>query len=191
MYRKRQPEPLPYHRNFRLRLPADQGHLVVATTSRMVSVIRIRTPHGQPDYTIRWLVSDVPALAALYDNLWGWNLVGLIGFIEREIDMATFDLRQGEAREWLDDINTVSIPSLRPKRQHKRPVEQTIPLIREFVMSNPWCTRLDIARFLGRSKSPYLVAQIEWMVNKGILGRSQNIRPNGFIEFRYIVVDDE
>ena len=105
--------------------------------------------------------------------------------------MATFDLRDGEARAWLDDFKTVSIPSLHQKRQQKRPIEQTLALIREFVMQEPWCTRLDIARFLGRSKSPYLVAQIEWLVNNGTLGRSQNIRPNGFIEFRYIVVDDE
>ena len=63
-------------------------------------------------------------------------------------------------------------------------------MIREFVLEHPFCTRLEIARAIGRSKSPYLLAQIEWLVMNGTLARSIQIRPNGAIEYRYIVIDD-
>lgn len=87
-------------------------------------------------------------------------------------------------------LSTVSIPSQKRARQEKRPAEQAMQMIREFVLEHPNCTRLEIARGIDRAKSPYLLTQIEWLVNVGTLGRSVNIRANGVIEYRYIVVDD-
>lgn len=185
MYQKRQPQPLPYHRNFRLRLPADQGHLVVATTSRMVSVYRICTPHGQPDYSTYWLVSGDPALAALHHDLWGWDLVALIGFIGRKIDVTQLNLRGEEAREFLDRLSTVSAPSRTQKQADKRPAGQSMELIRAFVVDHPGSTRLEICRAIGRKKTPTSIAQIECLVEINVLARTHFMRPGGTIEYRY------
>lgn len=69
-------------------------------------------------------------------------------------------------------------------------MEQAMQLIHDFVLGHPNCTRLEIARAIGRAKTPYLLSQIEWMVLHGTLARTTNVRPNGVIEYRYIVVDD-
>lgn len=63
-------------------------------------------------------------------------------------------------------------------------------MILEFVLENPNCTRLEISRHLGRSKNPFVLAQIEWLVMNGKLARTTNVRPNGTIEYRYIFVGD-
>lgn len=186
MYRKRQPEPLPYHRNFRLRLPADRGHLVVATTSRMVSVYHICTPHGQPDYSTYWLASDDPALAALHHDVWGWDLVALIGFIGRKIDVTKLNLRDGEAREFLDHLSTVSAPSRKQQQADKRPAGQSMKLIEDFVIEHPGSSRLEICRAIGRKKTPTSIAQIECLVEINVLARTHFIRPGGAVEYRYV-----
>lgn len=188
MYRKSQPEPLPYQRNFRIRL--QQGHLLIATTRLIVAVHHFPSPRAEADYTIRFLVSDNPELAQIYHPIEGWDFVGLINFLWRKIDiLRTLDLRD-EAVRAEAGLRTVSIPSQKPARQEKRSMEQAMTMIREFVLEHPNCTRLEIARAIGRAKTPYLLSQIEWLVLHGTLARTTNVRPNGAIEYRYIVVDD-
>lgn len=99
------------------------------------------------------------------------------------------DLRDDKLRSELG-LRTVSSPYQKPPRQEKRSAEQAMAMIRDYVLAHPFCTRLEIARAIGRSKSPYLLSQIEWLVLNGTLARSINMRPNGAIEYRYIVVDD-
>ena len=188
MYRKPEPEPLPYQRNLKVRLP--QGHLLISTTRLMVTVHHFPSPRAEPDYTIRFMVSDNPELAQLLHPIEGWDFIGLVKFLWRKIDMLNhLDLRDEKLRSELG-LRTVSSPSQKPQRQEKRPAEQAMAMIREHVLNHPFCTRLEIARAIGRSKSPYLLAQIEWLVMNGTLARSIQIRANGAIEYRYIVVDD-
>ena len=58
-YRRQQPDPLPYQRNFRVPL-AGEGHLLIATTRLVVAVHHFSDAHGDPDYTIRVAVEDNP-----------------------------------------------------------------------------------------------------------------------------------
>lgn len=87
-------------------------------------------------------------------------------------------------------LRTVSIPSQNKKRQEKRPAEQALQMIRDYVLDNPSCTRLDISRHLGRSKNGYVIGQIEWLVRTGQLARTEFTRPNGALEFRYVFIGD-
>lgn len=103
--------------------------------------------------------------------------------------LKTLDLRDETLREELG-LRTVSTPSQKPARQEKRPMGESMAMIRDHVLNHPFCTRLEISRALGRAKSPYILGQIEMMVRNGTLARSIQIRPNGAIEYRYIVVDD-
>lgn len=156
----------------------------------MVAVHHFSSPRAEPDYTIRFAVSDNPEMEPLLHPVDGWDFIGLVNFLWRKIDvLRTLDLRDPLVRAKAG-LSTVSTPSQKPARQEKRPAEQAMKMIRAFVLDNPNCTRLEIARAIGRAKTPYLLTQIEWLVNVGTLGRSTNIRPNGVIEYRYIVVDD-
>jgi len=189
MYRNSQPDGLPYQRNFHVRL--EQGHLLIATTRLMVAVHHFSKAHGEPDYTIHFLVSDNPDLAPLLHPIHGWDFVGLINFLWRKLDiLRTLDLRDETLRAEFG-LSTVSIPSQTRQRQEKRSFQEGIVMICEFVMTHPNCTRLEISRHLGRSKNPYILTQIEWCVNKGQLARTTNVRPNGALEYRYIWVGEE
>jgi len=188
VYQRPQPEPLPYQRNFRVRL--SNGHLLISTTRLLVTVHHFSSPRAEPDYTIRFLVSDNPELAQIYHAVDGWDIIGLMRFLWRKIDMLkTLDLRDEALRSELG-LRTVSIPSQNKKRQEKRPAEQALQMICDFVLENPNCTRLEIARHLGRAKTPYLLTQIEWLVVQGQLARSMNTRPNGTFEWRYVYIGD-
>lgn len=139
---------------------------------------------------MHFLVSENPELALLFHPVQGWDFIGLVHFLWRKIEVLnTLDLRDPAVRAELG-LRTVSVPSQKPARQEKRTAEQAMQMIREHILAHPFCTRLEIARAIGRSKSPYLLAQIEWLVLHGTLARSINIRTNGAIEYRYIVVDD-
>lgn len=105
--------------------------------------------------------------------------------------MAAFNLRDGEAREWLDSLSTVSAPSRTAGRQEKRPAGQTMELIRSFVVDHPDCNRLMIAQGVERKKTPHLIAQIECLVAIGQLARTHIIRPGGVIEYRYVFAGDD
>lgn len=188
MYRKQQPDPLPFQRNIRVRLA--HGHLLIATTRLLVTVHHFASPRAEPDYTIRFAVSDNPDLLELYHPVDGWEFIGLLEFLRRKLDVLKhLDLRDEALRAELG-LRTVSIPSQKPPRQEKRPAVEQMSLIREYVLEHPNCTRLEISRGINRSKNPYLLTQIEWMVLHGTLARSVNPRPNGTFEWRYIVVDD-
>lgn len=173
-----------------MRVRLAHGHLLIATTRLLVTVHHFASQRAEPDYTIHFTVSDNPEMAQLYHPVDGWDFIGLVSFLWRKVEvLRTLDLRDPAIRAEAG-LSTVSVPSQKRARQEKRPMEQSLALIREYVMGNPWCTRLEISRFLGRAKSPYVLTQIEWLVNAGTLGRSTNVRPNGAIEYRYIVVDD-
>lgn len=188
MYRRQQPEPLPFQRNFRVRLP--HGHLLIATTKLLVTVHHFPTPRAEPDFTIRFLVADNPELLPLLHPVDGWDLLGLVRFLWRKIDiLKALDLRDEAVRAELG-LRTVSTPSQNKIRQEKRPAEQALKMICDFVYEHPSCTRLEIARAIGRAKTPYLLSQIEWLVQCGQLARSQTIRANGVVEFHYVYVGD-
>lgn len=188
MYRKPQPEPLPYQRNFKVRLPI--GHLLISTTRLMVTVHHFQSPRAEPDYTIRFMVSDNPDLGQLLHPVDGWDFIGLVRFLWRKIDVLNhLDLRDEGLRAELG-LRTVSGVSQKPKRQEKRTAEQALQLIREFVIDHPNCTRLEISRGINRAKSPHVRAQIEWLVYEGALARTQIVRPEGTIEYRYVYVGE-
>lgn len=103
--------------------------------------------------------------------------------------LRTLDLRDESIRAEAG-LSTVSTPSQNKKRQEKRPAEQAMQMICQFVLDHPNCTRLEIARAIGRSKTPFLLTQIEWLVLQGHLARTVNPRPNGTFEYRYVYVGD-
>lgn len=188
MYRKPQPEPLPYQRNFKVRLPT--GHLLISTTRLMVTVHHFPSPRAEPDYTIHFMVADNPDMEELLHPVDGWDFIGLVKFLWRKIDvLKTLDLRDEGLRAELG-LRTVSGASQKPQRQEKRSAEQALQLIREFVCDHPNCTRLEIARGINRAKSPYVRAQIEWLVYEGVLARTHVQRPEGTIEYRYVYIGD-
>lgn len=156
----------------------------------MVAVHHFSSPRAEPDYTIHFLASENPDMAELFHPVDGWDFVGLMRFLWRKIDVInTLDLRDPALREEFG-LRTVSGASQKPARQEKRSAEQALQLIQDFVIDNPNCTRLDIARALNRAKSPHIRAQIEWLVYNGVLARTQIVRPEGTIEYRYIFVGD-
>lgn len=188
MYRRQQPEPLPYQRNFKVRLP--KGHLLIATTKLMVTVHHFPSPRAEADYTIHFLASENEEMLSLFHPVDGWDIIGLMRFLWSKIDMLkTLDLRNEELRREYG-LSTVSIPSQNRVRQEKRPAEQAMQMICDYVLEHPSCTRLEIARAIGRAKTPYLLSQIEWLVQTGQLARNQTIRTNGVVEFHYVYLGD-
>lgn len=103
--------------------------------------------------------------------------------------LKTLDLRDEGLRAELG-LRTVLGASQKSKRQEKRSAEQALKLIQEFVVDHPSCTRLEISRGINRAKSPHVRAQIEWLVYNGVLARTQIIRPEGTIEYRYVYVGE-
>jgi hypothetical protein len=112
--------------------------------------------------------------------------------------MATFDLRLPEHREALgiddswdkqaDGIETVSIPFQRKGSGGgaHRSRGDTERMIVEVVSAAPIpMTRLQIARAVGRAKSPYLVGLIIALVESGELTETAIRRPNGALEYQY------
>lgn len=185
MYRRPQPPPLP-QRSFKVRLKS--GHVIVSATKLLVAIHHVPDGQREPDYTIHLMVEDNPDLAQLYHSFLGWDVVALVGLLWRKLDiLRTLDLRDESLRAELG-LRTVSIPSQTRARQEKRTMEQAMKMICDFVLDHPNCTRLEIARGIGRSKNPYLLTQIEWLVLHGNLARSTNVRPNGAIEYRYMFI---
>lgn len=188
MYKRPEPEPLPFQRNLKVRLP--KGHLLISATAKLVTVHHFKSPRAEPDYTMRFMVVENPELAHLMHPVEGWDFIGLVRFLWSKIDMLrTLDLRDESLRAEVG-LRTVSIPSQSKKRQEKRPMEQAMEMICAFVRDNPNCTRLEIARAIGRAKTPYLLTQIELLVQAGTLARTHIIRPNGVIEYRYFYAGD-
>ncbi len=188
MYRRQQPEPLPFQRNLKVRLP--QGHLLISTTRLMVAVHHFPSPRAEPDYTIHFSVLENEEMLSLFHPVDGWDVVGLLRFLWSKIDMLKhIDLRDEELRRAYG-LSTVSIPSQKRLRQEKRPAEQAMQMICDYVLEHPSCTRLEIARAIGRAKTPYLLSQIEWLVQSGQLARTQTIRANGVVEFHYVYIGD-
>lgn len=169
----------------------DDTTLRIWTSSKAVEVTHLRRISDEtPIWKAYFLTAENPSLARLYHSRTGWDIVGLIGLMRGEITkMMTLDLRDPALRAELG-LSTVSIPSQERKRQEKRSAEQAMQLILEFVRDNPNCTRLEIARAIGRAKTPYLLLQIEQMVQAGALARTHIIRPNGVIEWRYFFAGD-
>jgi len=112
--------------------------------------------------------------------------------------MATFDLRLPDHREALgigDDwdkkgggVDTVSIPFQLNNGGvvAHRSRGETLDLIVKVVSASPKpMTRLEIARCIGRSKSPYLLTLIAELADGGDITETASIRPNGLIEYRY------
>lgn len=105
--------------------------------------------------------------------------------------MAALNLRDGEAREFLDRLSTVSAPSRTQKQADKRPAGQSMGLILDYVRTHPSCTRLEICRAIERKKTPHLIAQIECLVVLETLARTHIIRPGGVVEYRYVYASAE
>jgi hypothetical protein len=82
---------------------------------------------------------------------------------------------------------TVSIPSQRGRNvQGRRAVGETRQMIIDVVAASPLpLTRLQIARALGRSKTPHLVALIVELADSGAIVEDVRGLPNGMLEYRY------
>lgn len=141
-------------------------------------------------WTAIYLLSENPALQALYHPRFGWDFVKLIGLMRSEVEeMLTLDLRDPDVRKEAG-LDTVSIPSRNRSLQHKRPKGQALELIADFVTAHPGCTRSDIARGLDRAKSPHLIVQIELLVQAQVIVREHVIRATGAVEYRYRIAED-
>lgn len=183
-YRRAQPAPLPNGHTFHVRLE-DGSSLKVWTSSKALTVSHHRRVGSEPEWTAFFLLDEYPQLAQLYHPVLGWDIVRLIGLFRSEIqDMAQLNLRDPELRKEAG-LETVSIPSHNRSKQEKRSLGQALELIAAYVDEHPGCTRLEIARGLGRAKSPHILAQIEWLVAQKVILRDQVIRANGVIEYRY------
>lgn len=135
------------------------------------------------------MIAENPALATLYSNRMGWDIVGLISLMRSEIaQMAQLNLRDPELRQELG-FGTVSAPFHDRSKQQKRPMGEALELIADYVAAHPQCTRLDIARGLSRAKSPHLIVQIEWLVQQKVILREQTVRANAAVEYRYKIAD--
>lgn len=190
MYNRRQqpPAPPPNDRTFIVNL-ADGKSLRIWASSQMVTVYLHRRLAEEPIYRATFMIAENPALATLYSNRMGWDIVGLISLMRSEIaQMAQLNLRDPEVRAELG-IDTVSVPYQNTERQEKRSMGQALELIAEYVAAHPACTRLDIARDLHRAKSPHLLTQIEWLVAQKVILREQILRANGMREYRYSIAD--
>lgn len=188
MYYRRQPdEPLPHDRTFIVNL-ADGTSLRINATSQLVTIYHHRKLHQEPIYRAMFFIADNPALAALYTPRMGWDIVGLISLMRSEIEhMAALNLRNVNLKQELG-IDTVSIPFQHQKKQEKRPMGQTLTLITEYVGNNPGSTRLQIARGIGRAKSPGVIVQVEWLVHQGHLARSHAVSAQGRLEYHYTLI---
>lgn len=149
-----------------------------------------RKLHEEPSYRAVFFVADNPTLAALYSGRLGWDIVGLISLMRGEIqNMTALNLRDVDLKKELG-IDTVSIPSQHHKsKQHKRPMGQALEMITAFIADHPHCTRLEIARAIGRAKQPNVIVQIEWLVARGFLARSHGTSAQGRLEFRYTLIE--
>lgn len=101
--------------------------------------------------------------------------------------MATIDLRSFEARQRFGlRSGNVSERSQREKReQYHRGRAESQALIYSACVSAEYLTRLEIARAVGRAKTPHLVALIEELVEHGILVRHELDNGNGLPIFVY------
>lgn len=102
--------------------------------------------------------------------------------------MAQIDLRDTETRQQLGLFDgTVAEQSQQRLQRHKgqwRGRLETQRLILEACAYHEQ-TRLQIARTLGRAKTPHLVALIEGMVADGLLVCRTDTMPNGIMCFYY------
>lgn len=102
--------------------------------------------------------------------------------------MATIDLRTEAARrEFGLPDDTVSIPSQRGKTEgtHRSRADGLSAIVDVVKHAPRPMTRLQIARAIGRAKSPYLVGLIVQLVESGDLSETARVRPNGAIEYLY------
>lgn len=100
--------------------------------------------------------------------------------------MATLDLRDPDVRESAGLlIETVSIPSQRGNSPaHGRSRAETMGLIMEALQDGPK-TRTQIARQLGRRKTPWLIGLCEELVSVGLICRGYSVTHNGLTVIVY------
>lgn len=73
--------------------------------------------------------------------------------------------------------------------RRNRSISQTVEAIYEVVKHSPTpMTRLEIARAIGRHKTPHLIVVIEEMVQKGWLTRTSSTFHNGVVMYVYSAV---
>lgn len=176
---------MPNPNRFRMRIGLNH-FLVVVTNSVGISVEYFaESVQKEPDWTM-WLdYSDNPQLKGLRHSQFGWDLVGLARLFWAHISSPNQVPLSGEVTK---PTATVSAPYLVPTKQDKRSTKETRELILAYVRDNPNCTRLDIAKALERSKTPYLLGQIEVLVKNGALARTRKMQREGRSEYRYVFV---
>lgn len=103
--------------------------------------------------------------------------------------MAKLNLRDANLRKEAGlRVNTVSTPSQLPapnKKQHKRGSWETERMILDAVSETNGMTRLQIARAIGRKKTPHLISIVENLVEHGLLLRDATPRRNGMLQYTY------
>ncbi len=178
------------NRNLRLSLP-DGTSALVCTTSRLVVIHHLPTPAAEPDWSARIDLDDSD-LRLLFNPSFGWDVIELVGLVWRQVEMRTgmtIDLRRPEDRERAGlRVETVSTPSQYwdSRKPSRRRAEDTRAAIISVVeQSGRAMNRLEIARAVGRAKTPHLIHMIEGLVAAGMLNRVQSVRSNGLLEFFY------
>lgn len=95
--------------------------------------------------------------------------------------MPTLDLRDTETRVQFGLVTgTVPVPSLPgTAARETRSRAETMECIIEALTANGPLTRLQIARHLGRAKTPWLIAICEDLVSVGLINRGYDTAVNG------------
>lgn len=176
-------------RNLRVSLP-DGTSALICTTPKMVAIHHLPTPGADPDWSVQMLLNDDDELREVFHPQLGWDIVKLVGLLWRQVEMRglKIDLRRPEDRQQAGlRVETVSAQSQHAEtfKSPRRGVGDTREAILAALESGRAMNRLDIARAIGRAKSPHLILIIERLVADGLIERVQSVRANGFVEFFY------
>lgn len=177
-------------RNLRVSLP-DGTSALVCTTPRIVVIHHHPTPASEPDWSATINLDDDDELRGLFHPQLGWDVIKLVGLVWRQAEMRglTIDLRSAEDRIRAglrtETVSTQSQYSDLGKPARRRAEDTRESIITAVEQSGRAMNRLEIARAVGRAKSPHLILMIEGLVADGLLNRVQSVRSNGLLEFFY------
>lgn len=177
-------------RNLRVSL-LDGTSALICTTPRMVVFHHLPTPAAEPDWSVRMLLDDDDELRELFHPMLGWDIVKLVSLLWRQLEMRgmTIDLRRPEDRQQaglrVETVSTQSQYAESDKTPRRRAEDTRAAIITAVEQSGRAMNRLEIARSIGRAKTPHLIHLIEGLVADGLLNRVQSVRSNGLLEFFY------
>lgn len=104
--------------------------------------------------------------------------------------MAKISLRTVQERTKAGIWNGSDTVSSKAKAPSHRAVGRSVEIIVDSIAEKGTLTRLEIARILGRKKTPHLIELIEHLVQIGVLIRHNEPMPNGKPCYFYALSDD-